>query len=514
MRFDSTMLRIDDERQIFVDDLLIESAENICRTWHHPEKADMNPLIKKDKPWEHQLETTCNGFQILRDPKDGLFKCWYMHSRDKDSRPGDARIMDRAQHSVLYAESKDGLEWVKPAVGLELDGMKSNAVITHGFGLALVIDPHEKDESKRYKALYSSHAPGVESDRVVIVTSGDGINWSRCAEKPSFGSRGEQLDDVIILNYDPESRLYFINTRHYDMYAISRNLKNPVLGCFTLPYYPLDWRRMNKRRVWQSESPDMVHWSRPYPVMIPEDGSDGLDETFYGMSQYRVGSVVLGFLTCFNYATNTLGAKLVYSRDGKTWDHLNNRKLFVERGSRGEWDEFITAMPSKPVEVGDELYVFYGGSKNHHDWWITGGVEGLDVPEAKDISRVGYGIGLARMRRDGFVSLDAVARPGLLITRHFISSGTQLEINAKCEKGGWITAEAVDAFDNVIEGFGKDECEPFTGDRIDHIFTWKGKNHLPSVTGARSTYPKPEIERLRKIRFYMNKASLYGFTMK
>lgn len=168
MRYDATMLRIDDERQIFLDDLMIESAENICRTWHSPDKGDgMNPLIKKDMPWEHQLETTCNGFQIIRDPMDGKFKCWYMHSKNKDSKPGDARVMDRAEHSTLYAESDDGITWKKPAVGKMLDGMKSNAVLTHGFGLGLVIDPNEKDENRRYKGLYSSHAPGRESDRVV-----------------------------------------------------------------------------------------------------------------------------------------------------------------------------------------------------------------------------------------------------------------------------------------------------------------------------------------------------------
>lgn len=297
------------------------------------------------------------------------------------------------------------------------------------------------------------------------------------------------------------------------MYAVSRNLKNPVVGMFTLPYYPLDWRRMNKRRVWQSESPDMIHWSRPYPIMVPEDGCDGLDETFYGMSQYRVGGAVIGFLNIFNYVSNTVGVKLVYSRDGKTWHHLNNRKPFIERGGPGDWDEFITAIPSRPIEHGDELFVYYGGARNHHDWWFIGGVEGLDVPEATDLDRVDYGIGLARMRLDGFVSLDAGVRPGILITRHFISNGTQLTANAKCCSGGSITAEIVDACDEVIEGFSRAECDAFTGDSVRHVFSWKGNSRLPDVTRARSTYPKPETERMRKIRFYINKSSIYSFSM-
>jgi len=515
MNFDPTMLRIDNEKQLFLDDLLIESAENICRTWHRPVKEDRNPLIKKDMPWEHEFESTCNGFQILRDTKEGLFKCWYGHSKNKASKKDDTRIMTRAEHSVLYAESRDGLKWIKPKVGqFLLDGMESNAVITHGFGLGVVLDPFEKDESMRFKGLYSSHSNGTDSDQVVVVTSGDGIHWRKHPEKPSFGSRGGQLDDVIILNHDPDSRFFIINTRHYDQYAMARNLKNPVVGQFTPPYYPLDWRKINKRRIWQSESADMIHWSRPYPILTPQDSFDGLDETFYGMSQYRIGGTIIGFLTCFNYVSDTLGVKLVYSRDGKTWEHLNNRHLFIKMGDREEWDEFITAMPSKPIEAGDELLIYYGGARNHHDWWITGGVEGLDVPEANDISLVDYGIGLARMRLDGFASLDTGVRPGILITRHFISTGTQLEINASCDPGGSITAEVVDAFDEVIKGFSREECDVFTGDNVRHVFTWKGQNNLPEVPGVRVVYPEPETKRLRKIRFFINKASLYSFTMK
>ena len=33
MKYDATMLDIGNDKQIFVDDLLIESVENICRTW-------------------------------------------------------------------------------------------------------------------------------------------------------------------------------------------------------------------------------------------------------------------------------------------------------------------------------------------------------------------------------------------------------------------------------------------------------------------------------------------------
>ena len=59
------------------------------------------------------------------------------------------------------------------------------------------------------------------------------------------------------------------------------------------------------------------------------------------------------------------------------------------------------------MQVGDEVYIYHGGARNHHDWWIVGMKAGLDVPEATDMNLVGYGLGLANMKVDRFVSLSA-----------------------------------------------------------------------------------------------------------
>jgi hypothetical protein len=417
--------------------------------------------------------------------------------------------------NTLYAESEDGIQWRKPALGIHrVDGQDTNIVIPNSYGLAPVLDPHEKDEGRRFKATYTPFIPGKDSENVVVATSGDGIHWTAMSERPVFGRQGSRLDDVITMNYDAHGRLFVMNTRHYDMYAVARNLKNPVVGQWCPPYYPLDWRRTNKRRVWQSESADMIHWTEPYPILSFEDGEDGLDECFYGLCRYPCGSVALGFLNIYNYVPNTMCVKLVYSRNGKTWEHLNNRQVFLAPGGEGTWDAYMNTIPSKPVEVGDEIYVYHGGARNHHDWWITGAREGIDAPEATDMTQVAYALGLAKLRLDGFVSLDAgPARPGILITRPLISEGTELTANARCWSGGSIAAEIVDAYDEVLPGFGAKECDTFKGDAVRHTFSWKGRTRLPAVPLERATYPAPEIERLRKIRFYMEKAELYSFTL-
>ena len=516
MKFDPTMLNIGREKQIFIDDLVIESVENISRTWHQPVKTEENPLLVKDKPWEHMTYFSCNTWHVVRDPKDNLFKCWYTDWNKPDIKADDTAV-GKSVFNILYAESEDGIVWRKPVFDIhQVDGEKTNVVIPNAYNLGIIFDQHEKDENKRFKGIYTQFSPGEDDVAdVVAATSGDGIHWTTYDTVPVLGRSGSKLDDVVIIHYDPVSRIYVMNTRHYDMYAVARNLKNPVVGHWSPPYYPLDWSRNNKRRIWQSESADFIHWGELYTALSPEDGLDDLDETFYGLSQYPVGGVTLGFLNVHNYVANDLYVRLVYSRNGKTWEHLNKRQPFLTAsGEDGKWEQFMVTVPSKPIEVGDELFVFFGGSRNHHDWWITGAREGLEVPEAHDKSKVEYALGLAKLRLDGFVSLDAgQARPGIMVTRPLISEGTSLQINARCLNGGSISAEIVDVYDNVLPGFSKQECDVFTGDNVHHTFSWKGKTEIPVGSINRAEYPKPEIQRFRKIRFYMEKAELYSFTL-
>ena len=79
-----------------------------------------------------------------------------------------------------------------------------------------------------------------------------------------------------------------------------------------------------------------------------------------------------------------------------------------------------TAAP--PIPVGDKLYIYYGGAASHHDWWAFSGGE-LDTPETEPGYKVKHGLGLATIRKDGFVSLDAGLREGAVCTKPFLPRG-------------------------------------------------------------------------------------------
>lgn len=514
MKYDPTMLNIGREKQLLLDDLLIEVVENVRRTWHQPKKLDNGPLIKSDKPWENVLVFHCNTWQVIRDPRDGLFKLWYSNLKLPALKSGEL-VFGKSTWCILYAQSQDGISWHKPLFDIHrIDNLDTNVVLPDASVPGLILDEQETDPKKRFKMVSNQQLPGQDCDNVVAATSADGIYWDVSEQPLSIGRHGSHLDDNIVLHYDPLARVYVITTRHYDMYAVSRNLKNPATNTFGPPYYPMDWSRMNKRRVWQSESADFTHWSEPYPVLTPDE-DDNFDEAYGGLCKYQVGDLTIGLLESMCLVPNTMHVRLACSRDGgRTWRHLNNRQPFMLPGGEGTWDAYGATIPSKPIIVDDELWVYYGGSSCHHDWWITGAREGLKVPEATDISLAKMGLGLAKLRLDGFASLDAgPARLGIFITRPFISDGSRLLINARCKNAGSIAAEVVDVNDDVVAGFSRQDCDLFTGDSVKHTFSWRGQKGTPVWATERAVYPEPERQRFRKIRFFMENAELYSFTL-
>ncbi len=121
------------------------------------------------------------------------------------------------------------------------------------------------------------------------------------------------------------------------------------------------------------------------------------------------------------------------------WNHFPLAGPLIERGSEGSWDEHMITTAAPPIRVGDELYIYYSGSASHHDWWAFGKQE-LDTPEAEPDYRARHGLGLATIRADGFVSLDAGIREGAICTKPFFSAISGSLNEMKWVKVPWFLA--------------------------------------------------------------------------
>ncbi len=525
---DATSLVIGHAPQYFFDDGIIESVENIKRTVHKPVKFEGNPLITRDRPWEHFVYFGSADHAIWRDDSSGQFRClygnWKFDRAKHAAEGGNIMAWEFSQYSRLYAHSDDGIRWEKPPVGLNtVEGQVTNRVLgdcEYGsvWNMTVLDDPFESDPDRRYKSLYSfipanspPTAPHLQEMRAAY--SPDGIYWTPFAKLPIFGSVGNSLSDVANLSFDPVSRTYLLNTRHPWQGRPPRTAPLDVrLGSggpgFDGQIGPSIKR--GRRRIFQCESRDFLHWGELRCVLAPDPAVDNIDDSFYGMPQVRLGGQWVGFLDVFHMVDNFNDVQLAHSRDGRSWNRVAPGRAWLTSGPPGAWDQ-VQTYHIQALDVGDETWLYYGGSICHHDWWYVGQFEDLDVPEAWDDDLVRYGLGLAKLRREGYVSLDAnEVREGVIVTQPFVSPGDRLAINARCGPKGYLKAEVTDVTGKAFAGRTWADCDVFTADAVRHEITWHRDAVLPSEINPDAGDRRPALQ-YRKLRFLLRDAEIYSF---
>ena len=508
LRRDSTQLYVEDRVQTFIDNLVIESVQDITRRWHTPERFQNGPVLKKDRPWEVLPYLSYSTYCVLRDPVDGLFKCWYEQMTGEPNKKLMALGMESQQ---LYAESEDGIHWKKPEFDLfEIEGRKTNIVMGRGeHGTSVLIDPHPRSADERFKAFYTRMWDNNSRRQSQCAHSADGIHWQTYDKLPRLGMAGPRLCDVTILSYDEDAREFVQNTRHIFMTATATRSEWVRDESFARPYEPGYFASYNQRRIWQSRSSDFLNWSEPVLVAACDEEEDNLDESFYGMPQFKLGTVHLATPGVFRSVENEMDVQLLVSRDGLRWDRTMKRQPFLAPRGESHWDAHMVSMTSPPIEVGDQLWFYHGGTDFHHDWWLVGARERIDHPETIDPlgCGAGFGLGLATLRKDGYAGLFANRyRTGVLITRPLISTGTQLGVNARCAPGGSLRVEITDRFDRVAEPCSRDNCDPISGDQVAQIVTWLGSPKIPAGRDQGMFW--------RKVKFYLQNAELFSFRFK
>ena len=68
------LTHIGTQKQLFIDDYIVERTSHVKRVLNHGVKAPNNPVVSEDRPWETNY-LRCN--KVVYDEKDGLFKMWY-----------------------------------------------------------------------------------------------------------------------------------------------------------------------------------------------------------------------------------------------------------------------------------------------------------------------------------------------------------------------------------------------------------------------------------------------------
>ena len=279
--------------------------------------------------------------------------------------------------------------------------------------------------------------------------------------------------------------------------------------------------------------PPFTTWTEPMLAFAPDPRDDDMAEErlataksillydhpddhrceFYGVMVFRTGDVFLALIWVYDAAFDIgrLGGgneyaivevQLAASRNLIHWQRLGNRQPVIARGAPDTFDSHMIFYHSMPVTVGDEWWVYYVGFNEGHAARLcyTEALRDQYWADVRAGKRHFPAIGLAKVRRDGFISRDAGPAGGSITTRTLRPGGSRLELNATIAAGGSLTVEVQDEQGRALPGFAAADCTPVIGDSLRLPVRW-GDRH------GDDRWP----ERPLRLRFDLRDASLYGF---
>jgi hypothetical protein len=112
--------------------------------------------------------------------------------------------------------------------------------------------------------------------------------------------------------------------------------------------------------------------------------------------------------------------------------------------------------------------------------------------------RMQHAIGLATLRADGFVSLDAGQSAGTLTTRLVAAHAGRMLLNARVR--GELRVEVLDPEGKPVPGYTGEECLPVRGDGTRLALRWKDRADFDALRG-----------RPIRLRFTLRDGGLYAF---
>ena len=461
------VIKIEVGRQLFVDDFLISSS-TLQRKFHYPEYYSGNPVLSPDKDWEKQGAN--GGFAapfsdgVWYDETDGKFKMWYM--------AGGGTYATSGAGITCYAESNDGINWIKPSLNL----IQGTNIVRRGSvrdASTVWLDKQETNPSYRFKMF--EVAGGAGKWQYHYLTSSDGKAW-RDNSTPS-----DKIADRSTVYKNPFRNVWVWSMRHNvrvnsgDPYTVRARdyMENadPVAGNKVA--------KADLSAFWFGPWPN----EQKHPVYKNNDGSPGI----YNQDATPYESIMLGLFSVWQGPENDVCNKdgvikrnqimLGYSRDGYSWTRDDMNPFLAVYDNLAAWNNGnLQSVVGSPLIVNDKLYFYLSGRKL---------VNGSEVVTT----------GLATLRRDGFASMSG---SGELVTEKLTFKGEYFFVNA-CVNGN-LKVEILDSTGKVIEGFSKDDCTAISGDKVNTMVTWKNNVTLKSLEG-----------KVIKVKFYMTDGDLYSF---
>mgnify|MGYP002623200308 FL=1 len=431
--------------ELFADDFLIDKMTgDVVQRLHEPVPKEV--VLVTDKPWEGN---TCAYYTIFQD--DNLYRMYYRgsHADEKTRKSLHPEV-------TCYAESRDGIHWTKPELGIvECDGSRANNIIlkdlgTHNFVAFRDENPHCSPEA-RYKGI----ASGNRTRRGLFVfQSPDGIHWSLIKDEPVI-TKGA-FDSQNLAFWDPFTKQYV------DYHRIFVDGVRSIMTC---------------------TSDDYLNWTEP--VLLKYPGAPKQHLYTNAIRPYpRAPHLRVGFPTRVLPEESSVDPIFMLSRDGVTF-HRWNDPVIPQTAPEDRDGNRSNYMASGLVQLpgNDREYAVYGTEA-----YYAG-------PDSR-LRRFMY-------RVDGFVSAHSGDDGGELITKPFTFQGNSLVLNFVTHDGGMIGVEVQDANGRPVSGFDLAASAELKGDEIGQTVSWSGDGKFGNLSGQ-----------LVRLRFRLKNADLFSMQVK
>ncbi|NJD02467.1 MAG: hypothetical protein FIA99_07705 [Ruminiclostridium sp.] len=401
------------------------------------EKAKKSEVwMSVDRPWEEEL----NYLTVIK--QGNKFRSWYSVRATKNDHK------DFNSTLLCYAESDDGLNWIKPNLGIyDFNGSKDNNITAFIRNTTNVFYDAGAPESERYKCFNFDYRMGEADTKdwgMFGLVSPDGYHWTVLPDVLFRGVR----DTQNIGYWDPESKKY--------------------LGFFR--------EHCGGRAISRSETADFRNWPMPEILMWPGTEENPSDDyytnCFCGYPDDP--QLKLFFSTIFHRSTDILDVRLAVSREGKVFNWVTENPV-IEIGRPGEPD-------SGGVYAGPNLVRFNDGrlalpycaiDYTHNEAWYC---------MAYGDYRKHAGKYMWAFWEDGRLAGIEAENLGEFYTNSTIIQGNQIELNFRTHYTGSLELELQEK-GKIIEGYSFDDCIPETGDHVWKSFRWKGKSDVSELKG-------------------------------
>ncbi len=340
---------------------------------------------------------------------------------------------------LCAAHSKDLIHWEPLDTTKYMDIPNRelpNQIFPLTNGEAWVYEDKRAKKEERYKLFHCRYAKNCRiSDDLYV--SGDLFHWTKL--DTTWNTQGAEPGVAC---------------------AYSNRLKKYVITC--RPHW-------GDRRVCYVTTEDFRTFT-PVTHLLQMDSMDEPVTDAYAMPIFEYDNYTIGLLWKYfrpsgirsvivgNQLINALGRmypELTYSFNGVSYMR-SLRQPFIDNGDPAS-PFYGCLFTSSMIKKDGKIYIFSAGLQCEHGNFRDEGV-GCMITHVID--------------EDRFICLESEGY-GNIITRNLLLNGP-LSLNAHIY--GRIQCRLLDTNMNVVEGFDFDAFDEFTGDKLNQILTWKGKD--------------------------------------